>query len=112
MKHLKHFSERKDKPEIGDYVIIKTASGTEKVDFINNNIGYIDRMFHSYYVILYDIDKDKDKDKEQEPGQWNDIYNKEDLKKLSFYAQHYEIKYWSKDKEELEILLQANKFNI
>lgn len=42
MKHLKKFNENTSKPKIGDYVLIETDSSNKKiVDFINNTIGKI-----------------------------------------------------------------------
>lgn len=102
MKHLKPYIKREDIPRVGDYVICHTEDNTEDKELINNSVGYFDRMFSSYYVITYD--------KKQKKKQWDSMYK--DLDKISHYAYHYEIIHWSKNKEELEAILNANKFNL
>ena len=95
------------KPEVGDYVICDDilAEGPVK-NFILNNIGkYItyNKNTHYSYIIEYDNIP-------------NDIIQK--FKKNAFHGDNCkrmgidEIKYWSKDKEELEEILAENKYNL
>jgi len=104
MKILKKFGSFKDIPHVGDYVICHTEETHENKDIINNSIGYFDSMFSNYFVILFD--------KEQEKGQYDSIYNPKDLKKLRFSAYKHEIIHWSKNKKDLEAILNSTKFNI
>ena len=88
-------------PEIGDWVICKESDSDSEVDtFTSNNIGkYIryDYDIQYHYVIYY----------EDVP---------EDLQKyFSFNERNMElseIQYWSKDKEDLEYIIQTSKFNL
>jgi len=104
MKYIKQYEEKDYIPHVGDYVLCHTESDTKDKDTFNHTIGYFDRMFSSYYVIRFD--------KKQEMKQGNRIYAKNDLDKIYLYAYKYEVIYWSKNKEELELILTANKFNL
>ena len=89
-------------PEVGDYVIAINDLYVKdsKYDiYINNTIGKIYSLNDNYpndidrYLVEY----------ENFPG-WK--YHE------SNQSRYLLIKYWSKNKEELESILQANKFNI
>jgi len=73
-----------DNPEIDDYVIIQTRS--KKLC-----IGIIYAMISNYFYIKYKLPSGNTN---------NEIFYK------------HEIKYWSKNKEDLETYLQANKYNL
>jgi len=77
-------------PEIGDYVICEDESMWEK-SYINNKIGKI-----------IDYKKGVKYEYSVEYVEYSDILP----------VSREEIKYFSKNKKELEMILQSNKFNI
>ena len=99
-------------PKIGDWVICELMQNISEIipdnetldTFISSNIGRIVRYenlsdCHSYYVryktkIPYNIKK------------WFDV----DIFKFDFARE--EIKYWSKNKNELELIVAAKKYNL
>jgi len=84
-------------PEIGDYVIIETDDDEFK-HYSNNYIGEvvdIERKPNTKRDIYYILFKNFDNRRSDREMIWR-----------------YEIKYWSKNKEELEPILQANKYNL
>ena len=105
----KLFFPNKNVPQKRDYVIcnrqfaFKTDDPLFKVDeFINNNVGQIVKIEHLggikwYYVEYYNIPKEL----------WSEFYLND-----STLMQLKHIKYFSKNKENLEAILTANKFNI
>jgi len=93
----------KDEPEIGDLVVCNESesySDSEIITFTSNNIGeYIryDTEFMQPYVIHYEeIPKNLEK------------YFSHNERNMSLD----EIKYISKNKDELEYIIQSNKFNL
>ena len=93
----------KDEPEIGDWVVCNESelySYYDVINFTSNNIGkYIryDTDFMGPYVIYYEeIPKTLEK------------YFSHNERNMSLD----EIKYISKNKEELEYIIQTNKFNL
>lgn len=102
--------KKQQEPEIGDYVLcLDFSSSSIKLDsIINNNIGKIVRIekkddkFKILYerLIMQDIIS---------IGFSGDVFITKDSLTSMFDD---EITYWSKDKEELEIMLQINKYNI
>ena len=110
MKHLKIY-EGYNTPDVGDYVICDIYSGQndefkELKDFININIGlvisipkYIDE---TEYVISYD----------NLPEKMYSMYSSNTKNGRGIKFSIDEIKYSSKNKEKLKIILSANKFNI
>jgi len=102
-----------DKPTVGDYVIINENSdtySTEALKFINNSIGYIWKSpvnSSNYLLVKYnDIPKDV-----MFYFGYSDY--SEGLKIAnSILIFSEKVKYWSKDKEDLIPLLQANKYNL
>ena len=102
MKHIKKYNR---KPEIGDYVL---CSENDKNDddlniFIDNNIGKIINIMPAtnntmeYYYVVYN----------KVPANIDRIFVNDGRNMwLS------EIKCWSKDKEELEAILNSNKYNL
>lgn len=115
MKYLKSFETINQKPKIGDFIICdkSIADWYKYKDTLNNiistNIGTVKNVARSSfgsYSIKYDnisedeekliIDYCKDND-------WTDHFIKIDFN---------DIQYWSNDKKELEILINANKYNL
>jgi hypothetical protein len=113
MKHLKTYENWLPGPQIGDYVICNVPSfDNESKKIIHNNIGQIELI----------------RPKEFETKSYNSSNNSIGIKKwvadeylVSFnhrgelykiWFQNYEIRHLSKNKEELELLIQANKYNL
>ena len=108
MKHIKLFeSYNIGEPAVGQFVICNEVNKDKNLElFINNNIGKIvtglsiDVPGKDYYIRYYNIP-------ENIRGHFSD--NSKSSKRCMVRR---EIKYWSSDKSELEILLSANKYNI
>ena len=109
---FKIFEEINDgKPQVGDYVICEEENFNKNPvkKYVNENIGKIIKI-HSpnsilWFLIEYDIDFitcgfDIDKFQLEEDPIGCRNMNRD------------EIKYWSKDKEELESILSAKKYNL
>lgn len=101
--------------KVGDYVIVETIILDDKIrDFVHNRIGQLVKITkwdeYSHFVkyemnnfdifkdkkdiIIFEIERENNKDYVTIPMQWD------------------ELKYWSEDKEELEILLASKKYNL
>jgi hypothetical protein len=100
MKHLKHSETDDALPKVGDYA---NVIGTNEIGIINDiNVGFGNYKYDkATYVIEYD-----------------EILNFGDSHNIIEYDDYYEYIayinefYYSKTKEKLEIIIQANKFNI
>jgi len=96
MKYLKHFEMNENEPQIGDYVIVNyniNQNSPAYVNYINTHIGklYNKRRSEKFgNKLVCDID-------------YIDIVN-------TSYIE--DIEFWSKDKGELEAIIQSKKFNI
>ena len=128
MKYIKTFEQKKHKetlnigkPKVGNYIIYKDSKkSTCEVDilfdeFVANNIGkiYKKRKFASNlttgegsgYLVEYDNIPKKIKDYfHTETDNFNEPLIRE--------AKKDEIIYWSKNKEDIEMILAAKKYNI
>lgn len=101
----------KGEPEIGDYVICEEKIGSISQfikDFVNSNIGKImailDKPSVYDFWIHYDIPDDEKfklfySSNEEVPSSWRKM-------------KRNEIKYWSRNKEDLEPILAGTKYNI
>jgi hypothetical protein len=98
----------KMKLQVGDYVICEDRGlySNELVKFINNNIGQYIIMNDGFYIIKY----------ENTPEELKNImvyYNSQNKKYYDcVIMEKSEIKYWSKNKEDLYIYLDINKYNV
>jgi len=97
MKYLKKFEDIENTPEIGDYIIPNVETLNHLIDNkINNHvyqiIGTKERNMGGFLYII------KVKLNDNQLDDW--------------YLSNYEIMHLSKNKEDLEVLLQSNKFNI
>jgi len=107
MKHIKKYKNINiEEPVYNDWVICAEVLNTDKDldNFISNNIGKIVDIKY-----IYDINDD------QYTIKYDDVpytleYRFTKLNTRLMYKN--EIKYWSKNKEDLEIILQANKYNL
>jgi len=96
-------------PEIGDYVICNdnhdsTINDFSDIDnFMMSSIGmYVKNDYdkyptHPYAIRFYDI-----------PHNLHIFFNSDNTVRMK----RTEIKYWTQDKKELELILKSNKFNI
>jgi hypothetical protein len=106
MKYIKTFEEVKPDPEIGDYIVAKKQ--LKSIDkFIQTRLGEIvhidnDENGEKYYVVKYsDI-----------PVDLYDYFDYlEDYPSTRLFTRN-EIFDFSKDKEYLEYVIKANKYNL
>jgi len=107
---FKLFENISTSPKIGDYVIINEVefSFSSKVfyEFIKSNIGKIESTYIShggtekFYVIRFDL--------KIIPDLIVTMFNKDGDRSFNFS----DLKFWSSNKEELEILINSKKYNI
>ena len=89
MKYLKEFELYKDNPQIGDYIIAEFVDPTTKAaKELETKIGQIVEIERFFYKTKYDY-----------------TYKLHPLKRE-------QIKYFSKNKEDLEEILNAKKYNL
>jgi len=99
IKKFKIFEGVNELPEIGDYVILdeKVGFGSEVLmNFYKNNIGKIIKL---------------------NGNNWYEVkYNKKQIPSRGVASNHLVeisgLKYWSHNKEELELILKKEKYNI
>lgn len=85
-------------PKIGDYVITKSQQSGAIAIFTNNNIGQLKSIYKNDYRIKYNNIPSELK------GNFDGEYRRGfDLR---------QIIHWSKNKEDLEIILQSEKYNL
>jgi len=112
MKHLKTYEKtyeiiEEDEPQVGDWVIcsvlsIDAINWTELNDFLNTNIGKYaenDGTGFKPYIIRY----------KNVPNKLNNENFNGDMFR---YVHRREIVRFSKNKEDLEIYIDANKYNL
>lgn len=115
MKYLKQYEELNQKdPEIGDYVICSerymnnnfTEEENINYEFLENNVGRYVKFQTGNYLIQY----------ENIPPRIKDYYNHDDDMTNTIpnvrRMHRNEIVVFSPNKEELEILMAQNKFNL
>ena len=101
MKYLKKF-ENVNKPEIGDYVLVKSHTRYKEVkNFIDSNIGVIFKIRKDIITVKYKNIPSNIINK------FSYINNNNSSGVYDFYS--YKIENFSKNKEELEMILQAKK---
>jgi len=102
MKHLKYFEKIERKPKVGDYVIIDSAYTIEDKEleyFIENTIGKIHRIDFRYTYV--DV---------QYSNIPFDLMRYFNSNIIDFNSNC--IKYFSKDREVVEMMLNTNKYNL
>ena len=84
-------------PKIGDYVLIKLDKSADKnlKDFYNNHIGRIENLEGGGYTIIFDDYL---------------TYNSKKFSTSNKSINNFE--YWSSNKEELEAIMSARKYNL
>lgn len=109
MKYIKKFEKiNSGRPKFGDYVILydPRTYAEEFNEFFNVNIGRLvnydkDDMPDYRYTIQFAVPL---------PDMFSSIYNSNYKNSICTFRGC--IKYWSKDIDELRLMLSANKFNI
>lgn len=99
MKYIKKYESRPEAIDDGEYVIVKSNNPRSYIkkewqDFIKNNVGKIKSHYYIEDHLIYIIDFNSGID---------DGYRRFDHEKILAH---------SKNKEELEIILTANKYNL
>lgn len=104
MKYLKEFDRLySNYPDVGDYVIINTTSkGAELKEFINNNIGVATSVGANTLRVSY----------ENIPDSIIMHFHRDDEGRLFSVEMIEDIVDFAKTKEDLEIILNANKYNL
>jgi hypothetical protein len=129
MKYLKTFENMNNTPQIGDYVVCERGKGWSTIsedfnNYILNNVGKIispikkDRITMSYinkgyhYVKYFNV-PDIFYWAGEEPTEKRTILNCWwDKENCAILIKNNDILYSSKNIEDLEILLQSNKYNL
>jgi len=123
-------SVNNDKPKIGDYVIVDPRYRSDftngnLVKFLSENIG---RVKSDYFEDIYNNDGSSYKIEPVFEVEYDDVPTTKGVRKYfvktpyygkastdRYYLNSVEMKfiqYWSESKEELELILQANKYNL
>lgn len=111
--------KKEEEPQIGDYVICKPTNSYSKdfVDFISNNIGKVIKK--GYKISEFESSKDRSPvlyiKYENAPDEIKISIFNYDKKTDSFIMQNgiiSDVRCWSSDKEELELEINANKYNL
>ena len=120
MKHIKTFENNKDVPKEGDYVLINATSDiytgfkvNEFINYINNHIGKVvsktwDYDHNDIRVIYEDMTYKEDK----EIGTWFGYYKDGDKFIHSKDFKYSQVKFYYKNKDYLEQMLNVQKFNL
>lgn len=113
MKHLKSFETNDTElPQIGDYVICgeefvaESETDIKLKNFTSNNIGIVYNFIAKQNVDYPYLIKYENIPEILLPKKLN-LFD-DNCRKMSVI----EIKYWSKSKEELKLIIQANKYNL
>lgn len=117
MKHIKTF-ENINIPQVGDYVIMNFNANnfsladnylyTEYIEFVNNTIGKIIKIEYD----RYDKYKYIVTEYENVPDSIRYHFNKDGYNKFTDKSDVRRISAFSRNKEDLEIILQAKKYNL
>ena len=109
---FKIFESINEQPQIGDYVIVDNSDeddGENNIwNYFNNSVGkFIDIVdYTKSHVIEYTLTEDLYK--KYMPY----IMHKNKNNTITSNFELKQIKYWSKNKEELEVLLASKKYNL
>ena len=109
MKHIKHINEYNKKsnddiePQVGDYIITKD---NKNFDNLHNSIGQIIKIDRKQKTWL-----SKKQVYISIIAKYYELYG-HFQSEVNIYLSDENIEYWSKDKEELETILAARKYNL
>jgi len=120
MKYLKKFEDLQEVPKVGDYVLIITDSSNEHFkEFINNTIGVLEHIIKHKPDIWGNESEDSVSIKyENVPPMIKDMFYLSPFITKDYGRQGFrefdikKIVAFAKTKEELEIKLSANKYNL
>ena len=103
MKYLKEYEDNKNKPEVGDYVIINNGEFNNRpnsvIEYITTHIGQITSKNGKRYIVEFN-----------NPPILHSSYD--NSIKNGWGLSIEEIDFFSKDKKDLEHILAANKYNL
>jgi len=109
MNHLKTFEKlNENEPEVGDYILAKWKNAADDHPaniFVANNIGKLIKIEIDKYDVVFFLVKYNNIPKELE------LY-KSMNNNTSFELKKEDLIKWSKNEEDLEMILQSNKFNL
>jgi len=116
MKYLKKYEEVSDNLQIGDYVICVCTSFTDgKIKkFIDTNIGKYVRYITNIKDVVDDFRYAIEYDNvPPELYRYSDIFSYESgIENICLRVSRNEIIEYSKNKEDLEAIINANKYNL
>ena len=109
MKYIKKYDDvNYSKPEVGDYILIKSGSKFEDVEnFIDYNIGKIVKLNEFLVHVVY-----KDVPSIIRSYFLDNIYDFSDEYEYLYDFYLWKIVAFSKNKEDLELILNSNKYNM
>ena len=120
MKHIKLFEElNQNVPHIGYYAIANSNDADEETqNFFLTHIGKISSIFHDKIDIEYvDVPEDLSYGSNWDDNCYMFKYlsepnHKHSRNTPSLQNSNSEVLYWSKNREDLEDILTANKYNL
>jgi hypothetical protein len=118
MKYIKQYEDKqyddiKNPLKIGVYVLCESSPDDDDIDntlreYMKNHIGYIiGHHMHKNNKLLYHV-----KYIGLTKHNYENDYSLKDGTDDTILVWSDEIKNWSKDKEDLEVILSANKYNL
>ena len=110
MNHIKTYKQNISEPQIGDYVLCKEdIRDCKRKKFTSENIGQYIQKHGSLYIVQYEnIPKElKNQFITPDNDQFPDV-----LKQNCAGMTREEILHWSEDKEDIEFILDTNKYNL
>ena len=114
MKHIKKF-ESLDEPQVGDYVACEESWMFAVSEFISNNVGIFKFKYdfdNSEYAVKYDFDNSEYViEYDNIPEEFLDYFDHLESGDCRDMTRD-EIKFWSKDKSEVEDYIEAKKYNL
>jgi hypothetical protein len=120
MKYIKTYENIEDfrtsrEVQIGDYIIAKFIFNKIWDDYINNQIGKLTKNEHPYnYQAKYDVSEDiyNSYFKHKRKGDRDFIKGEKGKRYIIMHFNKNNIRYFSPNKEDLEILIAADKYNL
>lgn len=112
MKYLRTYEQiNKEEPQIGDYVLCDESFFSEPIaSIVNDNIGqYVAKSNDNFFIVFYEDLKDLNikhagyMTAKDENGNYHES--------VALMAK-WEVKYWSPNRDELEIFISSKKYNL
>jgi len=111
-EYYKHSENNIDNLELYDYVISDVKLSDDKMTYyLQNNIGQLVKITEDDF--LYNVRYiAPDFDLSSYPLSWFTTVVIDKINYINMPLEPREIKYWSKDKSDLELVLNINKYNL